>query len=303
MTAYAWILLTTLSILWGGSFFFNAVILTELSVFGVVFGRVVVGFVVLFTIISAQGHRLNLRKNWQPFLVMGALNNFIPFNLIVFGQTYVDSGLASIFNATTPFFAVLLAYLFAAKEEVSLDKLFGVLVGVAGMGVLFEIGSDNLDGSVLIGGTLVIGAAISYAVAGIYGQRFVAMAPQVSACGMLLFASVLSFPMAAYQDWKALPVISLNGAGAVIGIGVLSTALAYILYFRILQIAGAVNLLLVTLLIPVSATTLGALILGEQVTKSEMLGMAIIGIGLFIVDGRVTSRLMCCYPLDRDKGA
>jgi drug/metabolite transporter (DMT)-like permease len=292
MSLRAWYLLTTLSVLWGGSFFFNAVILRELSVFGVVFGRVFVGFLVLFVVISVQGHMLGLRQNWKAFLAMGVLNNLIPFSLIVFGQTFIDSGMASIFNATTPFFAVLLAFCAAVREEVSLRKLLGIPIGVAGMCVLFDLGSSHLEWNTVIGGALVIGAAISYALAGIYGRRLTSVAPQISACGMLLFASCLSFPMAAYHDWDSFSALSWEGVGAVTGIGVLSTALAYVLYFRILQIAGAVNLLLVTLLIPVSATILGAFALSEEVSSSEILGMLIIAIGLIVVDGRITARLL-----------
>ena len=291
MTAHAWILLITLSLIWGGSFFFNEILLMELSVFGVVFGRVLVGFLMLFVIVSAQGHKLNLRQNWKPFLTMGILNNLIPFNLIVFGQTFIDSGLASIFNATTPFFAVLLAYVSGLKDEVSMAKLFGVLVGLAGVCVLFEVGSGDLDRNTAIGGGYVICAAISYAFAGIYGRRFKSIVPQVSACGMLLFAAILTLPMAVYSDGTAVTSLSWTTIGAVFGIGILSTGFAYILYFRILNIAGAVNLLLVTLLIPISATTLGVFALGEQVTASEIAGMSIITVGLLIVDGRVPARL------------
>lgn len=291
MSAIAWFLLLTLSVVWGGSFFFNAVILRELGPFGVVFGRVLLGFLILLAVVRAKGLRLDIGSNWKAFLVMGLLNNFLPFNLIVFGQTFIDSGLASVFNATTPFFAVALAFFVARREEeVGLRKLVGVLVGAAGVSVLFGIGGfgggGGLDTAAMIGGALVMLGSFSYALAGIFGRRFGGMAPEVSACGMLMFASLWCVGPALYHDAANFARMSLEGVAALVGIAALSTAFAYILYFRILKMAGAVNLLLVTLLIPVSATLLGVTFLGESVGESEIIGMAVIGVGLLVVDGR-----------------
>jgi len=146
MSLNAWIMLVTLSILWGGSFFFNAVLLAELSPFGVVFGRVLIGCLVLYGVLRMQGLTLALARHWRAFLVMGFLNNFIPFTLIAYGQTFIDSGLASIFNATTPLFGAILAFFLVRDENVTAKKLVGVVLGVAGVAVLFGIASDSPAG-------------------------------------------------------------------------------------------------------------------------------------------------------------
>lgn len=287
MSLRAWFMLVTLSVIWGGVFFFYAVLVNELSPFSVVFGRVTIGFVVLYAVVRIQGRSLDLVANWRSFMVMGFINNFVPFNLIVFGQTYIESGLASIFNAMTPFFTIIFAFFLAKEEEINARKLFGVVLGVVGVAVLMNVGTGSIDRDTLIGGSLVILATICYALAGIFGRRFRGVAPEVSACGMLLFAALFSFPMSILNDAGHLFDLSLAGYGALVGLGVVGTAVAFILYFTVLRMAGAVNVLLVTLLIPVSATTLGVLFLGETVSGSEALGMAIVGLGLLVVDGRI----------------
>lgn len=292
MSAKAWIMLIVLSVVWGGSFFFNAVLVRELSPFGVVFGRVLIGFVILYAILRLRGLSLDLARNWRAFLVMGIINNFVPFNVIVLGQTFIDSGLASIFNATTPLFGVLLAFIAVPEENVTARKLAGVVVGMMGVAVLFDIGSGTpFDRDTLIGGGLIMAGTFSYAVAGLFARRFHGAPPLVTACGMLLVSSFLSLPPALYYDGARFAALSTSGVAALLGIGTLCTAFAFILYFRILQLAGAINLLLVTLLIPVSATLLGVLFLGETVTPTEIAGMAVIGLGLLTVDGRVLSWL------------
>lgn len=288
MALKAWIMLAGLSVLWGGSFFFNAILLREVSPFGVVFGRVGIGFLILYAILRLRGFPLSLRRNWRAFLVMGTLNNFVPFNLIVFGQTFVDSSFASIFNATTPLFAVVLAAAAVPEENVTTNKLAGVGLGVIGVAVLLGVGSGRpFDHDTLIGGALVMSAALSYAVAGLFGRRFGSIPPPVTACGMLLASSILCLPPALYYDGARLAALSIGGIGAFLGIGILCTAVAYVLYFRILQLAGAINLLLVTLLIPVSASVLGVLVLGDTITIAKVAGMAVIGLGLLTVDGRI----------------
>ncbi|MBC8159143.1 MAG: DMT family transporter [Alphaproteobacteria bacterium] len=233
---------------------------------------------------------------------MGLLNNFVPFNLIVYGQTFIDSGLASIFNATTPFFAVALAFFLARDEDIGARKLGGVIIGVAGVSVLFGIGAGGMDAGTLFGGAMVMAGSFSYALAGIFGRRFGGLEPEVSACGMLMFATLLCVGPAMWHDGAKFAHLSWSGASALVGIAGLSTAFAYILYFKILKMAGAVNLLLVTLLIPVSATLLGVAFLGESVGESEVLGMTIIGIGLLVVDGRILGCFLRRFRQFRQRG-
>ncbi len=292
MSLNAWMMLLTLSIVWGGSFFFNAILLAELSPFGVVFGRVAIGCLALYAFIRLRGLTLGLALHWRAFLVMGFINNFIPFTLIAAGQTFIDSGLASIFNATTPLFGAVFAFFLVRAENITAGKLVGVILGVAGVAVLFGIGSDSPAGrDTIIGGAMVMAAALSYAVAGLFWRRFPTIAPPVAACGMQLASSLMCLPLAAYHDGARFIGLSASGAGALIGLGVLCSAFGFILYFRVLQVAGAVNVLLVTLLIPVSASLLGALFLGEVITGVEIAGMAIIGLGLLVVDGRLPALL------------
>jgi drug/metabolite transporter (DMT)-like permease len=288
MSGRVWLLLITLSVLWGGSFFFSEVALAELGPLTVVLGRVGFAALALIGLVYLTGHRLPSGWGlWGAFLVMGALNNLIPFSLIVWGQVTIDSGLAAILNATTPLFAVLLAHVLTRDERLTRGRVAGVLLGLAGVAVLVgprvlgELGAEGLAQ------LAVLGAAFSYGCAGIYGRRFQGLPPVVAAAGMVTCSAVLTLPLALVVErpWQASPG-ALTWA-AVLGLAFLSTALAYVIYFRILASAGATNLLLVTFLIPVSALFLGVVVLGERPDAAAFAGLALIFAGLAAVDGRV----------------
>ena len=288
MGAMEWALLIVLSVLWGGSFFFAEVALVELRPFTVVLCRVGFAALVLIAVVYATGQRLPRRGGlWGAFFVMGALNNLIPFTLIVWGQTHIASGLASILNATTPLFTVVLAHLLTHDEKMTPNRLAGVVLGLAGVAVL--IGPEVLRGLGfhLVAQLAVLGAALSYAFAGIFGRRFRGEPPLVVAAGQVTATTVMILPIALFADqlW-AVPLPGAATWGAIAGLAVLSTALAYVIFFRILATAGATNLLLVTLLIPVSAILLGTAILGERLAFGHFAGMALIGLGLAAIDGR-----------------
>ncbi len=283
-----WGLLIILSILWGGSFFFVEVALTELPPFTVVLGRVGFAAIALILFVYGVGHRMPVDfRLWGAFIVMGALNNLIPFSLIVWGQTQIASGLASILNATTPLFTVLLAHFFTKDEKMTPNRIVGVLLGLVGVTVM--IGGEFLAGLGLggIAKLAVLGAALSYAVAGIFGRRFEDTPPLVTAAGQVTATTVLMLPVVLLVDqpWN-LPAPSLTTWGTVVCLALLSTAVAYLIYFRILATAGATNLLLVTFLIPVSAILLGVTILGERLEPRHFAGMALISLGLGAIDGR-----------------
>jgi len=225
---------------------------------------------------------------------MGCLNDLIPFCLIVWGQTQIGGGLASILNATTPIFTVLAAHWFTVDEKLTGGRSLGVALGFSGVVIL--IGIDTLycaqaDGFAQLA---VLGGALSYALAGIFGRRFhrLDVTPVQTATGQLTVSAVLLLPVALLveQPWS-MPVPDAAAFGAVAGLALLSTALAYILYFRILATAGATNLLLVTFLIPVSAISLGAFFLGERLEWFHLLGMSLIGAGLLAIDGRFGARV------------
>jgi drug/metabolite transporter (DMT)-like permease len=292
MDVREWALLVVLSVLWGGSFFFSKVALAELRPFSVVLARVALAAAALQLIVLLRGERMPASwRLWGSFFAMGALNNLIPFSLIFYGQTQIASGLAAILNATTPFWTVLLAHVLTRDERLSWNRLAGVLIGVAGVAVM--IGPELLGGlgHNLLAQLAVLTAAIAYACAGIYGKRFQGIPPLVTAAGQVTGTAVMMLPIALIVDqpWtRAAP--SLTVWGALAGLALLSTALAYNIYFRLLASAGATNLLLVTLLIPVSALFLGATLLGERVTGGDLLGLACIGLGLAAIDGRLARR-------------
>jgi drug/metabolite transporter (DMT)-like permease len=291
MTPSEWELLLALSVLWGGSFFFTAVAVAELPPFTVVVLRVGLAALILNIAISAVGLRMPRdRQTWRAFFGMGILNNVMPFCLIVWGQTHIASGLAAILNATTPLWTVIVAHLLTSDERMTGNRLAGVIVGF--IGVVVMIGPAALAGlGANVAAQLAVSAAgMSYALAGVYGRRFKRMgnAPMLTATGQVTASTVMLLPVALIVDhpWT-LPMPSPSAWGAVLGIASLSTALAYVLYFRILATAGATNLLLVTFLIPVSAILLGSLVLGERLGPSHFLGMAFVGAGLAAIDGRL----------------
>tara|TARA_A100001037_G_scaffold204920_1_gene183313 strand:+ start:2375 stop:3310 length:936 start_codon:yes stop_codon:yes gene_type:complete len=298
MGGLEWTLLVTLSDFWGGSFFFMEVAVASLPPLTVVVLRVGLAALALNILLPLAGVRMPHGLHvWRAFLVMGILNNLMPFTLIVWGQTHIDSGLASILNATTPLLTVLVAHVLTTDEKATSARMLGVVVGF--IGVALMIGPDVLrtfDGSVA-GQLAVLGAGVSYAFAGIYGRRFVRMelSPMTTATGQLTASTVIFIPLTLVVDqpW-ALALPDGWTIGAVIALALFSTVLAYVIYFRILATAGATNLLLVTFLVPVSAILLGTLILGEQLDVRHFTGMALISVGLAVIDGRL--RRLCGSP-------
>lgn len=286
-----WAMLLGLSVLWGGSFLFNGILVQSLPPLTIVAGRVGIAAVTLWAVLgilsipAPRGWRL-----WMPLFGMGLLNNVIPFTLIVWGQTHISAGLAAIFNATTPLFTVLLAHVLTDDEKLTPARGLGVLLGLGGVIVL--IGPEVLQGlgRDVLSQLAVVCAAVSYACAGIYGRRFRALGidPIATATGQVTASTFLLTPVALLVDrsWS-LSAPPPQAWLALVGLGVVSTALAYILYFRILARAGATNVLLVTMLIPVSAVVLGALVLHEQLEASQMLGMGLIALGVLAIDGRL----------------
>jgi len=295
MGAVEWALLLVLSLLWGGSFFFSKVALAELPPLLVVLGRVGLAAAALGLYLRARRQAIpRAWPVWAAFFGMGLLNNLIPFSLIFWAQTTIASGLASILNATTPVFAILVAHALTTDEKLTPAKLAGVALGLAGVVVL--IGVDALSGfdRALAAMLACLGAALSYGFATVFGRRFKRMeiAPPVVAFGQVAATTLLMLPLAVLFEapWR-LPLPGPATWGALIGLALLSTALAYVLYFRILSTAGATNLSLVTLLIPVSAILLGSLFLGERLATNHFTGMALIAGGLVAIDGRWRSLL------------
>lgn len=291
MTALEWALLLLLSLLWGGSFFFIGVAVKEIPPLTLVTLRVALAALMLLLILHGLGIALPREgRVWRGFIIMGLLNNAIPFSLIVWGQSHIPSGLAAVFNATTPLWAVLLAHFATENEKLTLARLAGLLSGLAGVAAMIGPAALKGLGADVWAQAAIVLAAISYATAGLYGRRFSAwgVAPMATASGQVIGSSLLLLPIAllADQPWT-LPMPGTHTIMAVLGLAGISTALGYTLYFRILATAGTTNLQLVTFLIPPSAMLMGVLWLDEFVTASQWLGLALIGIGLACIDGRL----------------
>jgi drug/metabolite transporter (DMT)-like permease len=295
MVLRVWIWLLALSVLWGCSFFFAKVAIGELGPFTVVFARVTLAALALNIALAVTGTGLFRRGvSWPAFFAMGLLNNALPFSLIFWGQTEIASGLASILNATTPLFTLVVAHALTQDEKIDQVKIAALLAGLAGVTVL--VGPDLLvGGSSWWGQIACLGAALSYAFAGVYGRRFRAMgvAPIAAAAGQVTASTVLILPIMLLieRPWTLPAAPSTTVWLALAGLALLSTALGYVLYFRILSVTGATNLLLVTFLIPVTAILLGAMVLGERLEARHFAGMALIGVGLAVIDGRIAGLL------------
>jgi drug/metabolite transporter (DMT)-like permease len=286
-----WALLISLAIIWGGSFFFYAIALQALPVFTIVFSRVVLGTLALWLVVVALGIPVPRdMRTWSYFLVMGLLNNLIPFSLIIWGQKEIAPGLAAVFNATTPFFTLLIANTFTNNEKLTWNKLCGAVIGLAGVASM--VGHDALRnmGVEIVSQLALICAAISYGFASVFGRRFAHQSPLVTAAGQTTGSSLLLFPLMIFIDkpWTlAMPPISV--ILAVLGLAFLCTSLAYVMFFTILKRAGATNISLTTFLVPVSAMFLGWLFMSEVIGHKHVIGMIAIGIGLVLVDGRLLS--------------
>jgi drug/metabolite transporter (DMT)-like permease len=286
MRVREWVLLTILSLLWGGSFFAVAIAVQEIPPLTLVLLRCVTA-ALLGPVVWAMGLALpKSAEAWRDFAVMAILNNVIPFSLIFYAQTMVPSGLASVLNATTPLFALLVAW-WLAGDALPRHKLAGIAFGVTGVVVL--IGPDALSAKPtnLLGMCAILGAALSYGFSGVWGRRLKSFPPLVSALSQLTCSSLMLLPMAgmANQFWT-LPWPSSHVVWAILSLAALSTALAYILFFEIMAKAGSSNVMLVTLLIPFSSIALGAMYLSETLSLQQILGGLIIGLGLLVIDGR-----------------
>ncbi|MEM7529081.1 MAG: DMT family transporter [Pseudomonadota bacterium] len=294
ITNAAWVMLFTLSVLWGGSFFFVEVAVAELPPLVVVWVRVALAALALLVFLRLTGRAMPwTREAWIAFLVMGLLNNAIPFTLITWGQTEIESGLASILNAMTPVSAVLLAHFFTQDEKLTGARALGVGLGILGVTVLIGLDALSGIGVAILGQLAVVAATISYGFSSLWGRRFRVMGidPVITATGQVMSSTVLMFPLLLWSAPWALPVPSVETVLSLLGLAVFATSLAYILFYRILAIAGAGNVMLVTLLIPPSAILLGWLFLGERLAAQHFLGFAIIGLGLLCLDGRIIARI------------
>ena len=287
-----WALLVGLAILWGGSFFFVEVGLQDLAPTTLVFLRVAVAAVALNLVVVVRRLDVPTRPaDWAPFFLLGLLNNLIPFSLIMWGQTHISGALAAILTATTPIFTVVAAHFLTSDEKMTANRLAGVVTGFVGAAVIIGPSAARELASQALAQVAVIAAAIAYSFAGIFGRRFRDRSPIVVAAGQLTATTILMLPIVVYALPTALLDVRPTTWTAVVCLALFSTSLAYIIYFRLLASAGATNVLLVTLLMPVGALALGATFLGERIGNLDVAGMTLILIGLVLIDGRALRRL------------
>jgi drug/metabolite transporter (DMT)-like permease len=283
-----WGLLVLLSVLWGGSFFFTGVAVRDMPPLTIVLARVGLAAALLIPVMLARGARFPSGvAGWKPFLVMAVLNNVIPFSLLVVGQTMITTGLASVLNATTPLFTVLV--IGALREEaLGVGRVAGALLGLAGVLILrgqpVEASREQT-----VGILLCLGAALSYGFAGLWGRRkLTGVPPLTSAACQLICSTLMMLVLAAAIEWpRGLPMPAAATWWSLLGFAALSTALAYVVFFQILVRSGASSVMLVTLLVPVTAILLGHFVLGEALKGREVAGAVVIGSALLVMDGRI----------------
>ena len=289
MTRQAWMLLLLLSLIWGASFLFIEIALEVMGPVTLVFFRVLVGAFCLLAYLRIRQKTLPTSIGfWAPVFMMGLLNNVIPFSLISYGQVFITGGMASIINANTAFFGVIVAAVTLADERLEWRRLIGVLIGISG--VIIVVGPHNLIdfNPTSIGQLAVVGATLSYAIASVWAKlRLNGYDSELIACGMLIAATILMAPLMFWIDGMPQFSISLSLVGVFIGLGAVGTSIAYLLYFRILKMAGASNLMLVTIIVPIFAVILDAMVLSQFISFADMIGFIIVAIGLAIIDGRL----------------
>ena len=289
MSAENWGRLLMLAVLWGLSFPLIKTAVRELPPLTTLFGRVSIATLALGAAILLTRSAFPRGPGaWRLFFGMGLLSNLIPWGLQFWGQTQLPVGLASILNAATPAFSVVVMHLFGA-EKATASRAAGVALGFAGVAVLIGpgllFGADHALGAELA----FMAACLFYALSGLFGRRFaqLGMRPLQTAFGLMAATSVMALPVALIVDrpWL-LPAPGLTPIAALLALALVSTALAYILFFRILVEAGPTNVMLVTLLVPVMAIMIGVMFMGETIEPRNLAGMALIAVGLVAIDGR-----------------
>jgi drug/metabolite transporter (DMT)-like permease len=298
MSAGDWGLLLLLGAIWGGSFFFARIAVAEIPPLTLVLFRVAIAGLALHLYLLARGPSFALAlPHWKKFVALGILNNVIPFSLIFAGQTALGAGIASVLNATTPFWTIVIANAVTTDEKLSWNKVAGVFFGIAGTAVMIGPGLMAGLGGPVWAKFALVAASISYALALILAKRFRGVPPAVVATAQLTVSTGVMFPIAlAVSGFAGFFGTSDHVWAAVLALALLSTAFAYLLYFTIIARAGATNASLVTLIVPVSAILLGAIFLGERLELFEFAGMALIAIGLIVIDGRLLAKRRRAIP-------
>jgi len=303
MNGRDWATLGILALIWGGAFFFIGVAVRHVPPLTYVWLRLSIAAAAMWLFLRWKGQALALpRGAWGSMLVLAFLNNALPFTLFGWGQTHIASGLASILNATTPIWGVVVAHFLTQDERMTPRKVVGVLLGFGGVATMIGPSLLSSLGSSALAQLACVTASLSYALAAVWARRFrqQGISPLSVTTGQLTAGAAMMLPVAMLVDrpWAhAFPPIT--AWGAIISLALLCTAFGYVLYFRLIETSGATNALLVTLLVPPVAILLGALFLGESLAPQDFLGLGLIALGLAAIDGRLVSRLTAPRRLPR----
>jgi len=295
-----WLILVVLAAIWGGAFLFIGIAVKHVQPLTYVWLRLTIAAIAMWTYLKVRRQSLGLpRQVWGAILLLALLNNALPFTLFGWGQTHIASGLASILNATTPIWGVVVAHFLTHDERMSPRKLAGVLLGFGGVATM--IGPSLLSdiGTNALAQLACVTASLSYALAAVWARRFrrIGVSPLSVTTGQLTAGAIVMLPLSMFVDqpWtRAFP--PLGAWAAITALALFCTAFGYVLYFRLIDRAGATNALLVTLLVPPVAIVLGALFLNETLAPQDFLGLALIALGLAAIDGRLVSLLRAPRP-------
>jgi len=295
MNGRDWTILGTLAVIWGGAFFFIGVAVKHVPPLTYVWLRLTIAAAAMWGYLYFKGEKLGLPKQvWGSILLLALLNNALPFTLFGWGQTHIASGLASILNATTPIWGVVVAHFLTHDERMTPRKIAGVLLGFGGVALMIGPSLLSSLGTSGLAQLACVTASLSYALAAVWARRFrkLGVSPLSVTTGQLTAGALIMLPMSLLVDhpWThAFP--PLSAWGAITALALFCTAFGYVLYFRLIETSGATNALLVTLLVPPVAIVLGALFLSETLAPQDFIGLGLIALGLAAIDGRVLSLL------------
>lgn len=290
MGLFDWIRLIILSLLWGGSYIWIEIALLTISPLMIVFFRVFMASIFLLSVCKILKLSFVINKRlFIIFLLMSLFNNVIPFNLIAWGQSQITASVSSILNATTPLFTVILANYWPKGEKATLNRIIGVVVGICGVSILMGFSFDDLNNSI-DGQIAILLASVSYAISVLFGKQIdSSIHPAISATMMLCISSIILMPIVIYMGVDFISVSKIESMIPLLGLSIFSTAVAYLIFYKLIKNIGS-NVMLVTLLMPISAIFMSIIFLGESIATQHIIGLILILIGLILVDGRILQR-------------
>ena len=283
---FLWIVF--LAALWGPSFLFIKIAVAEIPPLTLVVGRVGIGAVLIYLVLRLRGRNLpRFGPVWKHFAVMAFFQNALPFALFNWGEQHIDSALAAILNGTTPLFTILLAHIFVEDDRLTMDKLLGVVVGFAGL--LTLIAPSLFEGfqATTWGLLAVTLAAASYGIAIVYSRlNLRGLPPLVAPTAQLSLATLYMLPLSLLIEQPfRLPGPSLNAIGSLLALAIFGTAMAFVVYYYVLERTSATNISMVTYLVPIFGVILGVVVLSEQLRWNAYAGCILILLGVMVVNG------------------